>query len=252
MHTVLSDGGSVHEEYIQSALQKGIKEIGFTDHISLRPVSWALRADDYGTMIQSLDKIQHFLTENISVQFGIEVDYFPGREPEIADLIEKFPADYIIGSVHFLGDWNYDTDKSLYGKWSNDFLYRWYFETLKQAARSGLFDIIGHADLIKKFGIFPESNQTPLIRETIKVIKKYDLVIEVNTSGLDRPCREFYPSKTFIEICYSEGVPVTLGSDAHKFDEVGRYFKEAIAMLKNIGYKEIATFNKRDRLMIAL
>jgi histidinol-phosphatase (PHP family) len=242
MHSILSDGQNSYEEMIRMAITKGLDEIGFSDHVCLKPVDWAIRMEDIPVMTrQILDLKQKY-----------EVDYFPGYEAELKDLIESIPVDYVIGSVHFIGDWNFDVDQSLYGKWSNDKLYEMYFSLIQQAAQSDLFDTIGHIDIIKKFRVYPETNQDKLFEDTIKVIKNHNLVVELNTGGLDRPCAEFTPGAKLLEMCYNHHVPVTLASDAHRVEQIARHFESATTLLSLIGYTEIVGFNKRIRRIIRL
>ena len=252
MHSVLSDGQNSYEEMTRMAISKGLDEIGFSDHICLKPVAWAIRMEDIPVMTRQLLDLKEKYKDKIQVRYGIEVDYFPGHEDELRELIESIPVDYVIGSVHFIGNWNFDVDQSLYGKWSNDKLYEKYFALIQKAAQSELFDTIGHIDIIKKFGVYPETNQDKLFEDTIKIIKEHNMVVELNTGGMDRPCAEFTPSAKLLEMCYNHHVPVTLASDAHRVEHIARYYESAIALLSHIGYTEIVGFNKRIRRIIRL
>lgn len=252
MHTTFSDGKDTYPAYLEVARRKDLAEIGFTDHITMAPVDWCVKEIDYPVMKENLKSLCNDFSEDVQVRFGIEVDYFPGKEKELRELIAYFPADYVIGSVHFIGNWNFDTDQSFYGKWSNDELYKMYFELIQQAAKSGLFDVIGHIDLIKKFRCWPESDQTPLYEQTLKVIKEADVVIELNTSGLDRPCMDFFPNKKILEIASRYGIPITLGSDAHHPEQVARHFEKAIELMKELGYTKISRFRNRVRSEIKI
>ena len=249
-HSILSDGQNSYEEMIQVAIAKGLDEIGFSDHICLQPFDWAVRMEDIPVMTEQITDLKLKYEDQITVRYGIEVDYFPDYENELKELIEKIPVDYVIGSVHFIDEWNFDSDKSLYGKWSNDQLYHMYFGLIQQAAHSGLFDIIGHLDIIKKFRIYPESNQDKLFEETIKVLKANNLVVELNTGGIDRPCAEYHPGPKLLELCYKYHVPLTLSSDAHRAVDIARHYESATDMLKQIGYTDIVGFNNRIRRII--
>ena len=246
-HSILSDGHSCYEEMIAAAIGKGLFEIGLSDHLCVRYPSWALKAVDLPVMTDQIMQLKEKYRNRISVRFGIEADYFPESEKQIGILINSLPLDYVIGSVHFMGDWNFDGDESLYGKWINDELYHRYFTIIQQAARSRLFDVIGHLDLIKNYRIFPETDQKRLFDETLSVIASSDLVVELNTSGPDRPCGEFLPGPHLLGLCYDHGIRVTLGSDAHRPRQVGRHFEQAIELLKKTGYSEIVTFEKRKK-----
>jgi histidinol-phosphatase (PHP family) len=252
MHSILSDGKDSYEEMVRLAISKGLDEIGFSDHVCLKPVDWAISLIDIPVMTEQILDLRLKYQGQINIRYGIEMDYIPGQETELNELIESIPLDYVIGSVHFIDDWNFDTDQSFYGKWPNDQLYEEYFELIQQASASGLFDIIGHLDIIKKFRIYPESNQDKLFEDTVKLIKKHNLVVELNTGGIDRPCAEFTPGPKLLEMCYRHDVPVTLSSDAHSATQIARHFESAVDLLIQIGYNEVVGFKNRDRRMIRL
>lgn len=251
-HSVLSDGKNTYEEMIRSAVAKGLDEIGFSDHVCLKPVNWAIRPEDIAVMTEQILDLKEKYADQIRIRYGIEVDFFPGKEEKIAQLIEQIPVDYVIGSVHFIGDWNFDTDQSLYGKWSNDKLYKKYFRLIQKAARSGLFDVVGHLDIIKKFRVYPETNQDKLFEETVAIIKENNLVVELNTGGFDRPCAEFTPDANILEMCFRHQVPVTLSSDAHRVEHIARHYENAVSLLRQIGYTEIIGFSKRSHRIIRI
>lgn len=247
MHSILSDGANTYEEMILSGIEKGLDEIGLTDHVCLKTVPWAVSHVDLPVMTAQILELREKYSDRINVKYGIEMDYFPGREDETGKLIRSLPLDYVIGSVHFIGDWNFDGDQSLYGKWSNDELYNIYFELVQLAARSDLFDVIGHFDIIKKFRIYPESDQNRLIENTLKVISENNLAVELNTGTLDHPCAEFSPGPAILAQCFYLNIPVTLASDAHHAGQVARHFETALDLLHETGFRELATFNHRNR-----
>jgi histidinol-phosphatase (PHP family) len=251
-HSILSDGENTYEEMILTAIEKGLEEIGFTDHVCLKPVPWAVSPVDLPVMTAQILELREKYSHRIKVRYGVEMDYFPGREEEIKALIGSLPLDYVTGSVHFIGDWNFDGDFSLYGKWSNDELYNIYFELVQLAARSALFDIIGHLDLIKKFRVYPESDQSVLIENTMKIIRENNLTVELNTGMLDRPCAEFAPGPAILGQCLKLNIPVTLSSDAHQTGQVGRHFETALDLLRQTGFRELATFDHRNRATIRI
>jgi len=253
MHTILSDGHNTHEEMVRSAIEKGFDEIGFSDHFCIRqPCSWAVGADGIAQLEEKVAEIKEKYSEQINVLFGLEVDYFADREEEIRESLQPFNFDYIIGSVHFLDDWNYDTDKSRYGDYTNDFLYEWYFRELQKAAKSGLFDIMAHPDLIKKFRVWPETSKRQLFENTARIFAESGVAFEINTSGIDRPCGEFFPGNELLEAFHNAGVPVTIGSDSHLKEQIGRHFNEARTILKEIGYTKITLFRNRKRETVTI
>ncbi|MEN6455954.1 MAG: histidinol-phosphatase HisJ family protein [Prolixibacteraceae bacterium] len=252
MHSILSDGNNTYEEMILAGIEKGLDEIGLTDHVCLKMVPWAVAPVDLPVMTAQILELRDKYSKKIKVRYGIEMDYFPGREDEIESIINSLPLDYVIGSVHFIGDWNFDGDQSFYGKWSNDELYNIYFELVQLAAKSQLFDIIGHIDVIKKFRIYPESDQSRLFENTIRVIGENNMTVELNTGGLDRACNEFYPGPAVLKQCFLQKVPVTLSSDAHQSKQVYRHAESALTMLRETGFRELATFSRRKRSAIRI
>jgi histidinol-phosphatase (PHP family) len=251
-HSILSDGHASYEEMVLAALRKGLFEIGFSDHLCIRFPSWALKMIDLPVMTEQVIGLKEAYRNQITIKYGVETDYFPDQERKIAQVTESLPVDYIIGSVHFLGDWNFDGDQSLYGKWSNDELYHWYFGIIQKAAKSKLFDVIGHLDLIKNFNIYPETDQERLFEETLAIIAESGTVVELNTSGPDRPCGEFLPGPRLLELCYKHGINITLGSDAHRPQQIGRHYEQAVELLKKTGFTEIVTFSNRKKSFLRI
>ena len=249
MHTRLSDGKNSHEEMVEAAMEKGYSEIGFTDHFCIRqPCTWAMGAEGLEPMVKQLITLREKYRDQIRILIGVEVDYFPDREAEIARELEKYPFDYVLGSVHFLDDWNYDSDRSRYVEYTNDYLYERYFGELQKAASSGLFDTMAHPDLIKKFRIWPDRNPNGLYTETARRFAQSGVTFELNTSGIDRPCGEFFPGKELLTAFRQENVPVTLGSDSHQSAQIGRYFDDARKMLRELGYQELVRYRERKKM----
>ena len=117
---------------------------------------------------------------------------------------------------------------------------------------TGLFNIVGHLDLPKKFMKAPTKNIDDIVWSVLRAIKNQGMAIELNTAGLRKPVKEIYPSKRILEMCYQLKIPLTLGSDAHDPEEVAYAFPPSIDLLKSIGYKEIITFKKRKPFKIEL
>jgi len=114
------------------------------------------------------------------------------------------------------------------------------------AAESKLFEIIGHADLPKKFGHKPNRDCTPLYEKFLDAAKKSGCAIELNTAGLRKDCKEIYPSREILKLAFQKGVPICFGSDAHKPEEVGINFAEAISLAHEVGYQECCRFVRRQ------
>ncbi len=245
-------------EYIEYAIQLGLNEIGCSEHIPMPDgfdAAHRMSLGEFtGVYTQAFLAAKKKYSDRIDVKWGIEAEYFPGTEKYVGDFIEAHGFDYVIGSVHFLGEWGFDnpTDVWRYDVRDIDDIYREYFAALADSARSGLFDVVGHCDLVKKFGHRPSHDMTPAYRDALRAIRKADMCIEINTSGLRKPARELYPGREILAMAKELGIPLTLGSDAHQPDDVGRDFDVAYPLLKEFGNGEIATFTKRKRTMVRL
>ena len=245
------------EDYVRSAITKGLDEMGFSDHFPLfhvEPGDLSMKMEDVPSYIEKVKELQEKYKNKIPVKLGIEVEYTPEIELPTRKLLENYNFDYIYGSVHFLGDWVFD-HPAYKDEWKKKNVYRVYeeyFSNLRSMIASGLFDVAAHIDLIKKFGYKPEENLKNLYEEVAKSLKQYGMCIEVNTSGLYKPVKEMYPCEEFLKICFDSDIPVVLGSDAHRPDDVARDFDRALSILKKIGYKKIATFSNRKRTLVNL
>jgi len=228
------------EEFVLQAQKMGISKMGFSDH------NRYYNQFDFA-MIEQVAKDY----PEIEINKGIEMDFTPGKEKEIADFLAQFDFDYIIGSLHYIDGWMFDHPKykDEYEKWEIDKLYQKYYSYVAQAAESGLFDIIGHLDLIKIFNYKPQAGGLKYAVPALETIAENDIVIEVNTNGLNKPVKELYPTAEILAKAYKLGVKVTLGSDAHHHKRVGENLEQVRELLLAIGYEEIASFNQRERTM---
>ena len=183
------------------------------------------------------------------------MDFLPGHEPWIRELAALHPWDYFIGSVHYVtDDWDVDNParREEWSKRDPAAIWREYFARLTQAARSGLFDFIGHADLPKKFGCHPPPGCEALFPPFLEAVRASGIAIELNTAGLRKDCREIYPSRSLLARAREYGVPITFGSDAHAPLEVGLNFAEAVALARSTGYTHYCQFEQRRRIDVPL
>lgn len=253
IHTAMSgDAKGKLEDFIRTARFRGLAEIGVTDHFHPGEPEYSMSYEElkeYVSRVQLLREIEGF-----PVKLGIEVDFIPSLQNEIKKIAGEKHFDYIMGSVHFIDGWGFDNSKyiSQYQKWDIDELYGTYFSLVQQCAKSGYFNIIGHVDVMKKFGYKPEQDMTDVFLATVEVLEECQVCVEVNTSGLMMPCREIYPSKEFLEMCFDRGIPITLGSDAHEPEDVGRDFDQALKLIREVGYESIAQFTCRRMELVEI
>lgn len=249
------------EQYVDRAVEAGLAEIGFSDHLHLyflpldrRDPTLAMREEELPEYVESVLKLRDRYAGDIEVRLGLEADYFPGREHDLRTILEPYPWDYVYGSVHFLDDWGFDDPRHLdrYGDWDIDKLYAYYFDHVKSAAQSGLFDVMGHLDLVKKFGHRPKKDVRDLYAGVVTELKEAGVAVEVSTAGLRKPVREIYPGPDLLAECARQGVPATMASDAHSPSEVARDLDKAVAALRTAGYDSFVRFNRRWKITTPL
>jgi histidinol-phosphatase (PHP family) len=248
------------ERYAQVAAERGIGVLGVSEHVHRfrealevwRHPFWEENAVD------DLDSYVDFVRSQTNLRLGIEVDFVPGCEDRIAGLLESTDFDYVLGSVHFLGEEAVDMG----GEWDlwrsgpdPDKVWARYFATLGEAARSGLFDILSHPDLVKVWGPerpAPRRDRRFHYEVAMEGIAESDVAIEVSTAGLRKAAREIYPAPAFLAMCLEAGRPVALSSDAHTPNDLGYRYEEAVDLLGSLGVEEIAVFERRERTVAPL
>ncbi len=244
-------------EYAAQAVKLGFTEIGFSDHNPMPRDDfddWHMRQEELDTYVEKVEKARQD-HPGLVIKLALEIDYLPGHEDWIRDLAARHPWDYFIGSVHYVSDsWDLDNPKKISEWTKRDPFEVWsvYFDRLTMAAESRLFEIIGHADLAKKFCFYPKEDCTHLFKRFLAAAKKAEAAIELNTAGLRKDCKEIYPKRGIVEMAYAAGVPITFASDAHAPGEVGLNFTEAIQLARDVGYTHCCHFTKRQRQMVNL
>jgi histidinol-phosphatase (PHP family) len=235
----------------------GLAEIGFSEHNPMPRDDWddwhMLQAD-LDTYVENVQKARQAYP-NLVIKLALEMDFIPGQEDWARQLIGRHKWDYIIGAVHYVSDsWDLDNPKRI-SEWKRREPFEvWtaYFERLAMAAESGLFDIIAHADLCKKFCFYPKEDCTPLFGKFIEAARKAGMAMELNTAGLRKDCKEIYPSRQIVQMAREAGLPITFGSDAHAPGEVGMNFSDAIALACGAGYTQWCRFTARARESVKL
>jgi histidinol-phosphatase (PHP family) len=243
------------DRYREVAQSRGISELGVSEHIYRfrqaltvwQHSFWRAEAKD------DLDEYVGFLRDYTDLRVGIEADFIAGREDRLANLLDQTELDYVVGSVHFIGDQAVDHDG--YDIWETnahrpDEVWRRYFDTLGEAAATGLFDILAHPDLVKVWGRErprPDGDLRRFYDRAMEGIAETRPAIEVSTAGLRKPVGELYPATAFLEMCLEAGCPVTLSSDAHEPAHVGYGYERALEVLDSLGVRELAVFERRER-----
>lgn len=240
--------------YLAAAADAGVAELGVSEHVHRfrqaldvwRHPFWLEEAVD------DLDAYVEFLAAQ-PLRAGIEMDHIPGAEERIEALLAARPFDYVIGSVHFIGDGA--VDHPGYDVWElegrdPERVWGRYFATLAEAAATGLYDTMAHPDLVKVWGAGvprPEGDLRRFYEPAVEAIAAAGVAVEVSTAGLSKPVGEIYPAPAFAALCVEAGVPFTLSSDAHLPAEVGRAYDQAVAFMRELGIGEICVFEGRRR-----
>ena len=256
MHTPLCQHAQGEPtEYAARAVAVGLHEIGFSDHSPMPEDDfdeWRMNLDRLDDYVVAVERARTAYPE-LMIRLAMEVDYLPGYEPWVRELAGRYPWDYFIGSVHYLDNgWDIDNPSKIseWGRRDADEVWAAYVERLEQAAESRLFDILGHIDLPKKFGHFPQADVLSRYERLFGVVQKVGMAIELNTAGLRKDCREIYPSRSILEAACRKGVPITFGSDAHAPEEVGCDFDQALQLARSVGYAASCRFVGRKRTQV--
>ncbi|HWF32416.1 MAG TPA: histidinol-phosphatase [Solirubrobacteraceae bacterium] len=242
------------ERYRAVADEQGIAELGVSEHVYRfeqalevwRHPFWVTYALD------DIDAYCAFIREQTDLRLGIEADFVPGAEDRMVNLLQARDFDYVIGSVHFIGDGAVDMDD--YSVWDSgrsvEDVWKRYFETLGEAARSGIFDVLAHPDLVKVWGAErpqPAGDLRFYYDLAMDGIAESGIAIEVSTAGLRKRAKELYPAPAFLEMCLEAGAPIALSSDAHRPEDIGADYDSAIELLARFGITELSVFDHRRR-----
>ena len=246
--------------YLAAAADAGIEELGVSEHVYRfhqaldlwsHPL-WVANAHD------DLDAYCEFV-RTTPLRLGVECDFIPGAEEQTAALLAVRDFDYVVGSVHFVGDGDAAVDHDGFDVWEGgedaERIWSRYFEMLAEAARSGLFDILAHPDLVKVWGRDrpqPEGDLRRFYEPAVEAIAESGIAVELSTAGLRKPVGELYPSATFAELCVEAGAPFALSSDAHLPEQVGFEYDQAVDFLDALGVGEICVFERRARRLAPL
>ncbi|MDE3069381.1 MAG: histidinol-phosphatase [Acidobacteriota bacterium] len=260
--------------YRSMARDRGIEELGVSEHVYRFRQALSIWEHPFWreNALDDLDAYCAFVRSETDLRLGLEVDFVPGREDRTANLIERLDLDYVVGSVHFIplsprGRAGAGTaaagaagfaavDMAEYGVWQTGLTAEkaWsrYFETLGEAAGSGLFDILAHPDLVKVFGSgapTPEGDLRRFYELCLEGVAESGIAVEVSTAGLRKPAREIYPAPALLAMCVEAGAGVALSSDAHRAADIGADYDRALELLSAAGVRELCVFDRRARTM---
>lgn len=250
------------EDYIKAAIEQGLQVIGISDHSPyfhvdedhFAPVI-AMAKSEFPNYIEDVLMLQKKYAGKIDVLLGIESDFFPGNMSNHLREYQKYPFDYLIGSVHRIRSGKSIFNRNLWKATSERQQRKIkdeYYEDIRESAHSGLFDILGHIDAMK--GYYPEFSDIPTneLDNTLQVIGEKGLAIEVNTSGKTKDVGGWYPADDILQRAFYYDVSISFGSDAHDPHRIGDDYDLVAKRLKEIGFKEMVYYKQRRRMSVPL
>ena len=246
---------------VWNAWNAGCEYIGVSEHgprFNHRAPFRSIYFSEFDRYFNTLEEIRLEFAGAAEVLSGLELDYNERMLEHYRDLLPKLPLDYIIGSVHTLKDWMMGLDgsfqkSSLAGADSYQ-LYDLYLAMIREAAKSGMFDFIGHPDYLKKFlpalGMSKPQGLLPMYRQTVEMLKACDVGVELNLSGVKSPAGEYYPDDDFLLECARANIPLTIGSDSHDIVSAGLGIEEGLKHAIQLGFSKIHIWRKRERIAL--
>jgi len=238
------------DDYINAAIKTGCSYFGFSDHAPMDfDPKYRMKFSDMQDYERDVVNAKEKYKDKIDILLGYEVDYLKNHMDK---RVLNADVDYLIGSVHFLEGWGFDNPEFI-GKWERqdiDEIWQNYFDTIEEMAKSRLFDIVGHLDLIKVFKYMPKGDINKMAEKALLAIKNAGMVLELNMSGYRKPIKEAYPSPSLLKQAYELGIPITFASDAHEPKQVALFAKEIMQMAREIGYTECVYFKNRKMKLI--
>lgn len=260
-HHIHLENGPLEYDWLHrfwtEAKKGGLAQIGISEHSFRFVEAWHILDLDWAkpycdSSVREYVRLCRLARDTgLDVKMGIEVDYVPGKEREIERFLRGHPWDYVIGSVHWDGPFPFDQFDV---EWTRPVyeVYRRYYDIVVRAVESGLFDVLGHLDVVKVTGKIPEEDVGESVMKTLDAVLRTGICVEVNTAGWRKPAGEQYPSEEILRVMLDKNIPITLSSDAHFPEDVGRDFDRLLRLVWGLGYKEYVTFQARSRVPVSL
>lgn len=245
----------------RAAHARGVSVFGWSDHAPLfadpedhpRPGTQMARSQ-WESYLDEAEAVRARLTAELAdfdLRIGVEADYLPGTEAAYRAALDRGALDYVLGSVHEVGPWHIYKPRTFEHLEDVDAFHRGYWEALRGAAQSGLFDVLSHLDAIKAMVPPPRESMAAEIEQTLDCIADSGVAVEINGSGLSK-AGELFPSPRIVEALVERNVPITVGSDAHRASQLGRGFPEAVDLLQSLGRDRVITFRGREAVWAEL
>lgn len=244
-------------DYAEAALHHGLHEIGISDHSPMPhgfDAEWRMDRCELDNYLEEVYQVQAIMRpRGLTVRCGLEADYHPSAVDYIQSLLAYHDWDYVIGSVHFIDNWGFDNpdEQDGWGRWDLTEAWCAYFDAVAESASVGLFDIIGHPDLLKKYGhCQPDDSAVHAAEDRmLQAVKSADITLEISAAGLRKPVAEIYPRSLMVGKAAKLKIPFAYGSDAHAPQDVSHAMQDCLQCLNQHGIQHIAYFTQRNRSM---
>ena len=244
-HRVQRYTQSALQPWIDTARERGISDLAFTDHDRFHA----------GIDFDELDIIRERNSE-LKIRAGVELDNDPQTSAASRKWIESSwdQLDFVLGSVHYLENPSemFDSVPAGAAQFAGrdiDQIYADYFRRVRDIAATGLVDCLAHLDLIKIHGHRPTVEIRALVDETLEFIRDRDLAIELSTAGWRKPVKELYPSDNIIRLALEKGIPFTTASDAHSYAQLGENYSRLAEKMAVLGVDEVCVYEKHKRMV---
>ena len=250
MHTPLcKHAWGEPEEYAAQGVKAGLKGIIFTCHCPMPDGFWPtvrMADSEFDAYLEMVDRAAKAFKGKLDVRLGLESEYFPGMEGWIERLHKRADFDYILGGLH----WQARDYLAKFETGTIEAFRKSYFNHLAASAETGLYDCLAHPDLVKNY--HPDSWCLAIVKGSIATsldrIAATGVAMELNTSGLNKSYSEMNPGMEMLRMMADRGIPVVIGSDAHRANRVGEHFMTALSHLQEAGYEKVSYFLKRQRI----
>lgn len=256
------------EDYIIAGINKGMTEIGISDHFPMELLPehfhiYAMTLDDFSGYIDEIKKLRKKYISQINIKIASEVDFFPSVFEEYKSNLASFADsfDYLIGSIHAV-PWKgleaipIDEKQAIpiIKEIGVDKAYLEYYNSVLRMVKSNFFNIVGHLDLPKKYGLVPENSENiwEKVLQILDEIEHNGMAVEINTSGYRRKINQPYPSEQIIKELIQRKIPLTLGSDAHSPQDIGFRFQEILTKVKKWGVTNLCQFSNQEITILPL
>lgn len=248
------------QEYVEKAIEEKIDVFGFSEHAPMDfDPKYRMNISQKSFYENEVKNLKEQYKDKIEILLAYEVDFMQNSSLMLDEILNA-NVDYLIGSVHFIQEknkektdlWGFDNPEFI-GKYKEkniDDIWSDYFLAIEQMAKSKLFDVVGHFDLIKVFKYLPSKDVRIIAKNALEAIKKSNMVLEINAAGLRKPIAEAYPSKDLLEVAFELDIPITFSSDAHSIDQIGFKYDEITTYVKEIGYSKCTFFRNKDRNLV--